>query len=159
MTKGAMTEYVCPMCSASWCNSVVKGRPRKHCGPACQLADKTAKQRERRKARREGKPVEAPTPDYWGPSATLDHDDPTGAVEDFLGVMDGAYLIDRDASWARRNPDHMPYPGFAKDEDEGRTVWPPLRVIGSDRPWHECVKRKNVGVEGWSPSPGQCNSR
>jgi hypothetical protein len=139
MAKGMMAEYVCPVCFACWCNTPAAGRPPKFCGPSCARADKTARQRERRKARREGKPVKASTAGYWGPSASLDHDGPTGAVEDFLGALDGAYLIDGDTSWTRRDPDHMTYPGLNKGDDEGRTVWPPLKVIGSDRPWSECA--------------------
>lgn len=139
MAKGIMTEYVCPVCSASWCSLLKSGRPPKFCGPDCIRADKTAKQRERRKARKEGKPVAAPASDYWGPSVVPDHNGSTRGVEDFLEVMDGAFLIDGDTSWRGRDPDHIPYPGLSKGEKEGRTVWPPLKVIGSNRPWHECA--------------------
>jgi hypothetical protein len=54
--------------------------------------------------------------------------------------MDGAYLIDGDTSWYRWDavPDDQRLSGLSSGAYEGRTVWPPLKVIGSDRPWREC---------------------
>lgn len=140
MSKGIMTDYVCAVCSASWCSLIRSGRPSKFCGQECARAAKTAKQKARREARRAGTPLEAPTRPYWGPSAAVGGDLHAGAVGDFLGVMDGAYLIDGDTSWGGRDnvPDDARHPGIAAGPNEGRTASRHLRVIGSNRPWHEC---------------------